>query len=347
MVEAEITVGFDTEVLAIKEQLAGGKEQLEFVSIVGMPGLGKTTLAKKLYNDPYITYHFHIRAWTYVSQVPRKTEMLLNILHSLNVLSGEDNDMSNEKLGEMLYRNLKGKRYLIVIDDICDIGAWVDLKMYLPNDKNESRVLFSSRLKVVVMHASPDSHIHSLRFLTEEESWELFQWKVFQNESFPLQLVEIGKQIMKKYEGLPLAIIVIAGLLEKNKKTEEWWKHVAQGVSSFIVSDPNQHLDTRALSYNHLPCHLKPCFLYLGAFPEDQEISVQKLIWLWVARGFIQNIGERSLEEVAEDYLMDLIQRSLVIVTRKRFDGRIKACRMHDLLRDLCLKKAREINFLH
>ncbi|GMP92800.1 hypothetical protein CsSME_00042882 [Camellia sinensis var. sinensis] len=262
MVEAEITVSFDTEVLAIKEQLAGGKEQLEFVSIAGMPGLG-----------------------------------------------------------EMLYKNLKGKRYLIVIDDIWDISAWVDLKMYLPNDKNGSRVLFTSRLKVVVMQAPPDSHIHSLRYLTEEESWELFQWKVFQNESFPLQLVEIGKQIMKKCEGLPLAIVVIAGLLAKNKKTKEWWKQVAQRVSSFIVSDPNQYLDIIALSYNHLPCHLKPCFVYLGAFPEDPEISVQKLIWLWVAEGFIQNIGERSLEEVAEDYLMDIIQRRLVIVAQKRFDG--------------------------
>ncbi|KAL7181025.1 hypothetical protein ACSBR1_039977 [Camellia fascicularis] len=344
MVEEEITVGFDDEALTIKELLAGGKKQLQMISIVGMPGLGKTTLATKLYNDPYITHYFHIRAWTYASQLPRKTDMLLDILRSLNV--DEIENMTNEKLGEKLYKQLKGKRYLIVIDDLWDIGAWVDLKTYFPNDNNGSRVMFTSRLKEMAMHASPDCHPHCLRFLTEEESWELLQRKVFQNESCPPELIEIGKQIMKKCEGLPLAIVIIAGLLAKNIKTQESWIQVAQSVSSYIVSDPNQYLDTLALSYNQLPRHLKPCFLYLGAFPEDREIPVQELIWLWIAEGFIQKRGQKSLEEVAEDYLMDLIQRSLVIVAQKRLDGRIKACRMHDLLRDLCLKKARENNFL-
>ncbi|KAL7163299.1 hypothetical protein ACSBR2_039403 [Camellia fascicularis] len=348
MGDEEITVGFDDEVLTIKELLAGGKKQLQMISIVGMPGLGKTTLARKLYNDPYITHYFHIRAWTYASQLPTKTDMLLDILRSLNVRTDDDKDknLTNEKLGKKLYKQLKGKRYLIVIDDLWDIGAWVHLKMYFPNDNNGSRVMFTSRLKEMAMHASPDCHPHCLRFLTEEESWELLRWKVFQNESCPPELIEIGKQIMKKCEGLPLAIVVIAGLLARTIKTQESWKQVAQSVSSYIVSDPNQYLDTLALSYNHLPRHLKPCFLYLGAFPEDQEISVQRLIWLWIAEGFIQKIEQKSLEEVAEGYLMDLIQRSLVIVAQKKFDGQIKACRMHDLLRDLCLKKAREINFL-
>ncbi|CAL5354676.1 unnamed protein product [Camellia sinensis] len=203
MVEEEITVGFDNKALTVKEQLAGGKKQLHIMSIVGMPGLDKTTLA-------------------------RKVEMLLNILHSVNLLTDEVLNMSNEMLGEKLYKHFKGKRYLIVIDDIWDIGAWVNPKMYLPNDNIGSRVMFTSRHRKVAMHTSPDSQPHCIRFLNEEESWELFQWKVFRKESCPLELIEIGKQIMKKCKGLPLAIVVIAGLLAKNKKTEECWKQVSQ-----------------------------------------------------------------------------------------------------------------------
>ncbi|KAL7181049.1 hypothetical protein ACSBR1_039998 [Camellia fascicularis] len=100
MVDEEITVGFDDEALTIKELLAGGKKQPQMISIVGMPGLGKTTLATKLYNDPYITHYFHIRAWTYASQLPRKTDMLLDILRSLYVNHIEN--MTNEKLGDKL-----------------------------------------------------------------------------------------------------------------------------------------------------------------------------------------------------------------------------------------------------
>ncbi|KAF5939756.1 hypothetical protein HYC85_024015 [Camellia sinensis] len=122
----------------------------------------------------------------------------------LIVLTDEDKNMSNEMLGEMLYKKLKGKRYLIV-----------DLKMYLPNDKNGSRIMFTSR----PMHASPDSHTHCLRFLTEEESWELFQRKVFPDESFPPKLIETGKQIMNKCQGLPLAIIDFLQRIRRQKSS--------------------------------------------------------------------------------------------------------------------------------
>lgn len=105
-------------------------------------------------------------------------------------------------------------------------------------------------------------------------------------------------------------------------------------------------MDTLALSYNHLLLHLKPCFLYLGAFREDSEIAVRKLIWLWVAEGFIRPEGQKCLEDVAEECLINLIDRSLVIVSQRRINGGIKSCRIYDLLRKLCLREADKKNFL-
>ncbi|KAA8535362.1 hypothetical protein F0562_030365 [Nyssa sinensis] len=346
-VEAETVVGFDHEVHTIKERLIGvsNSAPLEVISIVGMAGLGKTTLAQKLYDDPLVVHHFYIRGWTYVSQVFQKRDLLLGILSSFVQQRNEIYEMNYEKLGEELYKRLKGRRYLVVMDDIWHIEAWNDTKKYFPNDNNGSIILVTSRMTHLALQTKPDSPPHFLPFLTDDESWDLLQKKVFQKNSCPTELVEIGKQIVKKCQGLPLAIVVVAGLLAKTAKTESWWKKVAESVSSYILSDPKQYMDTLALSYNHLPPHLKSCFLFMGAFPEDFEIPVRKLIWLWIAEGFIGQTRQKSLEDVAQEYLMDLIDRSLVLVAKKSA-GVIKACRVHDMLRDLCLRKAKEENFL-
>ncbi|KAD2393442.1 hypothetical protein E3N88_40419 [Mikania micrantha] len=113
-----------------------------------------------------------------------------------------------------------------------------------------------------------------------------------------------------------------------------------------MVSDPRQYIDSLTLSYNHLPSHLRQCFLFFGSFPEDYEVPVTKLIWLWIAQGFIHETGSRMLEDVAGDFLVDLIRRSLLMTPRIKADGQVKTCRIHDLLHDFCLRKAKEENCL-
>ncbi|XP_059642452.1 putative late blight resistance protein homolog R1B-8 [Cornus florida] len=345
-VKEELIVGFDGETETIMELLNQRHDsRLKVIPIIGMPGLGKTTLAMKVYNNPLIQYKFPIRAWTHVSQVYWRRDLLLRILSSADIqLKGKIEKMSDEELGEGLYKRLKGQKYLVVMDDIWELRAWNDIKRYFPNDNNGSGIIFTSRHGDVALSLPAEPHY--LRFLDSDESWVLLQQKVFQGDSCPQELIAIRKQIAKKCQGLPLAIVVIAGLLTKEDKTQTRWRHVAESVSSYIVTEPEQFMDTLALSYNHLPYHLKPCFLYFGAFPEDYEIPVWKLIWLWVAEGFIVRNQQKSLEAVAEDYMMELIDRSLVIVSKKRSNGGIKTCRVHDLLRDLCLRKAQEDNFL-
>ncbi|XP_057488182.1 putative late blight resistance protein homolog R1A-10 [Actinidia eriantha] len=348
--EEETIVGFEEEVTIIKEQLTGVPKQLDIISIVGMPGIGKTTFAMKLYNDPLVTYYFHIRAWITVSQEYVKKDLLCGLLSSVmhhrngvDQISDEKvNQMSDKELAQRLYKSLKGRRYFIVMDDIWDSRVWSDLKTCFPNDNNGSRIMFTSRNEDVALLAKSSRPPLSLRFLTSDESWVLFQQKVFRRETCPPQLTEIGKHISKKCQGVPLVIVVVAGILTNEEKSPDQWEKVGKTLNLQMTADPQIWLKTLALSYNHLPHHLKQCFLYFGVFPEDYQVPVWKLIWLWVAEGFIRETGEKCLEDVAEEYLKELIGRSLVLVSRRRYDGGVKACSIHDLLRDFCIKQAKE-----
>ncbi|KAL2552661.1 Disease resistance protein RPP13 [Forsythia ovata] len=343
----DVVVGYENETAEISEQLVRGPDQLQIISIFGMPGLGKTTLAKKLYNDPSIVYHFDKRAWCVVSQTYNKRNMLIDILRSMSHLKRETiTKMDDESLAQNLYKSLKGTRYLIVIDDIWDSESWDDLKRYFPDDGTRSRVIFTTRNKEVGLKASPHSVVNALPFLSKEECWELLQCKVFQKEYCPQELLEVGKEIAGNCQGLPLTVIVIAAVLANMEKEKQLWLDVARRLSSYISENPNECIHILELSYKHLPMHLKPCFLYFGTFEEDTEIPVRKLISLWVAEGFIKKEGQESLENVAEEYLMVLIDRSLVFVAERRSDGGVKTCVIHDLMRDMCLRIAEEENFL-
>ncbi|XP_074374331.1 putative late blight resistance protein homolog R1A-10 [Apium graveolens] len=345
----ETVVGFDDDARSLLEKLMGGKKQLQIISIVGMAGLGKTTLVKKVFNEPSIVYHFHVRAWTIVTQEPKKSDLLLGILKS--GFGAEIKDCSDMELSVNLKQRLSGQRYLVVLDDMWDSKEWNDLMLCFPDDNVGSRIVITSRLADLPLHVH---YQHPLRFLSEKESWDLLRYKVFLKESCPSSLIEIGVHIVRKCQGLPLLIVVIAGILASDT-TLRWWSQVANDMRSIASNAPEEYMETLVLSYHHLPNHLKPCFLYFAAFPEDYEIPAWKLILLWVAEGFIKiqtaetNLEEKGkyLEDIAASYLNDLISRSLVIISKRGSNGGIKACIVHDALRELCIKKADEVDFLH
>lgn len=346
VVEVENVVGFDNETKTIVGLLTKGPSHLEVVSIVGMGGLGKTTLAKKVFTDFSVEYHFYNRAWVYMSQQYSRREVFLDILDAIGSKTEQMYTMSDDRLGEELCGRLKNNSYLIVMDDVWTNDAWDDIRMAFPNTNCGSRILLTSRNTDVAKHANPYSEPHQLRFLTNEESWELLCRKVFREGTCPPDLEDLGQCIAQKCYGLPLAIVVVSGLLSKKLKTRDWWKRVAESVSAYVAKDPEQCMDVLALSYNHLPDHLKVCFIYFGLFPEDFEIPVWRLLRLWVAEGFIQKTGHECLEDTAEEYLEDLVDRNLILVARRRANGRIKSCRIHDMLRDLCLRESAAEKFL-
>ncbi|KAH0706933.1 hypothetical protein KY289_012009 [Solanum tuberosum] len=336
-----IMVGHENEFEMMLNQVAGGERVLEVISIVGMGGIGKTTLATKLYSDPRIMSHFDILAKATVSQEYCVRNVLLALLASTS-------DKPDDQLADQLQKLLKGKRYLVVIDDIWTTGAWDDISQCFPDCNNRSRILLTTRNVEVAGYASSGNPPYHMRLMDFDESWSLLYEKVFVKDSFPSEFEQLGKQIALKCGGLPLAITVIAGLLSKTGKALDEWQSIAENVSSVVSTDlEGQCMRVLALSYHLLPSHLKPCFLYFAIFPEDNLIFVDQLVGLWVAEGFLKAEEMENIEEVAEKCLTDLVDRSLISISHSKFDGRKESCRMHDVTRELCLREARNVNFVN
>ncbi|XP_058195769.1 putative late blight resistance protein homolog R1A-10 [Rhododendron vialii] len=208
-----------------------------------------------------------------------KRDLLISILESASPGKHEDYGESGEdKLGEMVYKCLQGRKYLIVMDDIWDIEAWNDIQRSFPKECKGSKVMLTSQLPV--QPASVPCVPHCLNPLPKSCTWELLQKKVFGKKQCPPELVDIGEQIAKKRKGLPLAVVAIAGILATEDKTLDVWEKVAKNLSSIIAKNQEGCMEILELSYNHLPLHLKACFLYIGGHPEDFEIPVCELIWL-------------------------------------------------------------------
>ncbi|KAI3463880.1 hypothetical protein Pfo_020543 [Paulownia fortunei] len=343
-----ILVGIREDSIQLKDRLTRQETKLEIIPIVGMGGIGKTTLARNVYDDPFVVSHFDTRAWITISQDYNVRRILLGLLGCvIGKLTDEMLQEKNDELGVHLYQSLSGRRYLIVLDDVWNIKSWDDTKMYFPDNKNGSRVMVTTREFTVANYAGSNSSHHQMHLLNKAESWNLLHKKVFSEKTCPPELEKIGKKIAKNCRGLPLAIHVIGGLLSQAKRTQEFWVQVARDVSSVVANKDKQFSKILSLSYEHLPNHLKPCFLYMGAFPEDYEIRASKLIRLWVAEGFLEPISDKSLEEAAEMYLKDLVDRNLIFVGQQETNGILKSYGIHDLLRDLCVRKACQEKFTY
>ncbi|XP_058068508.1 probable disease resistance RPP8-like protein 2 [Magnolia sinica] len=346
--ETEV-VGFEEDIKTLVSQLIDGDSRRCVVSVVGMGGLGKTTLAIKVYNNKAVKKHFDCCAWVFVSQQYVERDLLLSIIKCFMTLTKEELKTADVlQLKEKLFNYLKHRRYLVVLDDIWKIEAWVSLVVAFPDMNNGSRVLLTTRNRDVASYADARSSPHMLQLLGDEEGWKLFCKKAFLEQGLHYQqnLEKLGKEILARCCGLPLAIVVIGGLLSRRAKDSNEWEKVLRRISSQFFNDESQITRILALSYEDLPFRLKPYFLYFGVFPEDHEIPAKKLIQLWVAEGFTEPTGDITAEETAEDCLEELIHRSLIQVAKRYSSGRVRSCHIHDILRQLSISKAKEDKFL-
>nr|XP_027093542.1 putative late blight resistance protein homolog R1A-10 [Coffea arabica] len=233
-------------------------------------------------------------------------------------------------------------RYLVVVDDVWEGEHWDNLKGAFPDNNNGSRVIITTREVRVAKYVSPKCEPYQLRFMKPEEAEELLRMKVFEENKCPEELKPIERLILEKCDGLPLAIVVTGGILKANPKDANWWKDVLDEVPPLVDKKRVERIDRYIrLSYDKLHHEVKPCFLYLGVFPENLEIQVWKVLQLWIAEGFIPQHETASLERMAEQYFGELVDRNLLIVGKRTLSGKIKTCRIHDTLRDFCKKTAK------
>ncbi|PHT28417.1 hypothetical protein CQW23_31974 [Capsicum baccatum] len=337
----KIIVGFKEETNWLIRKLTSGPTNLDVISITGMPGSGKTTLAYKVYNDKSVCSHFDLRAWCTVDQDYDEKNLLVELF---NQVTGSDLKFSEEiDVADNLQIKLHGNRYLIVLDDVWDVDTWDDLTRPFPEVKKGSRIILTTRQKEVAFHGRGNTDPLNLRLLRPEESWELLEKRAFGEQSCPDELLDVGKEIAKNCKGLPLVADLIAGVIARTEKTKSVWLEVRNNLNSFILNSEVDVMKVIELSYDHLPLQLKLCYLYIVKFSKDTRIQIHAWKSYWCVEGLVEQTEMMSVEEAMEIYLDNLISSSLVIAFNEI--GVDPTCQLYDLVHDFCLIKARQEKF--
>ncbi|KAL2326249.1 hypothetical protein Fmac_025307 [Flemingia macrophylla] len=307
--------------------------QLLILSVVGMGGMGKTTLAQHVYNDPRMEHaKFDIKAWVCVSD----EFDVFNITRAiLEATTGSTDDSRNlEMLQRRLKEKLTGRRFLLVLDDVWNESRdqWKTLQTPLNCGAQGSIVIVTTRSSKVAS-IMQSYKTHHLKQLQEDDSWQVFVKHAFQDDNcLPKdELKEIGIKIVEKCQGLPLALETIGCLLRTKSSVSEWESVLVSKMWDFSEED-SKIIPALLLSYYHLPSHLKRCFAYSALFPKDHEFDKESLILLWMAENFLQcSQHSKRLEEIGEQYFNDLLSRSFF----QQSSGNKKCFVMHDLHNDL------------
>uniref|UniRef100_A0A2N9I0S0 Uncharacterized protein n=1 Tax=Fagus sylvatica TaxID=28930 RepID=A0A2N9I0S0_FAGSY len=309
------------------------EENVSIIPIVGIGGLGKTTLAQFVYNDEIVKTYFELKMWVCVSDV---FDIKIIVQKLIYAIGEKPEDHSMDQLQDQLRKKIVGKKYLLVLDDVWSENPhkWDNLKNLLMGGAKGSKIVITTRLKLVADIISPVA-IYTLNGLSEDQSWSLFKQIAFRKgeETNNHRLVEIGREIVCKCQGVPLAIKSIGSVL-RFEKTERKWSYVKNNILESVTQQESGIFPILKLSYDYLPSYLKGCFAFCSLFPKDYEVDKVTLTQLWIAQGFIQSSNkDQQLEDVADEYFKNLLWRSFFEEVRDEFGG--LKYKMHDLIHDL------------
>ncbi|KAL3825324.1 hypothetical protein ACJIZ3_021353 [Penstemon smallii] len=325
---------------------------LKVISVVGMGGLGKTTLVKKVYDDASLKSNFDHHVWITVLESFKVEHLLGNIIRQLvdEVQKPPPQGleaMNDHEMREYIYKFLQHKNYIIVLDDVWQIHVWEAMRYAFPRSNTCGCIVITTRYSNIGNAACSENnhYVYELDPFPKEESKVLFYKKAFLGNSCPLQLKEICERILNICAGLPLAIVLIGGLLAtKNNKMEEWELFSRSLADEFEGDNLKRKMKILSLSYYDLPYYLNSCFLYLSSFPEDETIGVERIIQIWIAEGLVQQKQGKTMEELSKTYVRELLDRSLIKLHETFSDGSPSTFRIHDLVREYIISKSKEQN---
>ncbi|KAJ9692797.1 hypothetical protein PVL29_011744 [Vitis rotundifolia] len=331
--------GRDADIDVIVDKLLGGscqeRSSLYIISIVGMGGICKTTLAQLAYNDDRLKAYFDERMWVCVSDPFDPMRISRDILEALKKDSYGFHNL--EAVQQEIRTLIANKKFLLVLDDVWTeyYELWEQVERSLKGGAPGSRILVTTRNENVSTMMGT-TYKHPLGELSKEQCWSLFSNIAFYGRSREKveELENKGRKIADKCRGLPLAAKVLGSLMRLKDNKEDWESILNNEIWQLDVIE--KHLSTPLLlSYYDLSPAVKRCFSYCAVFPKDQIIRKDRLIKLWMANSYLNSRESIEMEKTGGDYFEDLVSRSLFQDFGRDDEGNIISCKMHDIVHDL------------
>lgn len=331
-IDHDIVYGRENDKACIVEWLMNNNadERVAVISIVGMGGVGKTTLAQLVYNDDLVNNYFDLKAWVHVSYDFDVTEITKSMLQGISseLYGATDLRMLQVKLKE----KLSNKKFLLVLDDVWtpSHAYWQILRSPFEVGASGSKILVTTR-SLEVSRIIGTNGYYGLGLLSDDVCFRMFTDYALGAKGFSgyPHLEVIGREMVIRLNGLPLAVKVLGGLLRNNLDEDAWKKILSEGAQ---LHGSAEIFSVLQLSYNHMPSQLKQCFAYCSLFPDDYEFREEELVLLWMAEGYLSEAThEMGMETLGGEYFKDLVKRSFFqrsIMDKSRFI-------MHDLIHDL------------